>query len=62
MERCVRCKNDLGFGSVVVVSAKGEKVSMVHFFCAKPEEVRALYGNETNQPLVLPMGDPNKEE
>jgi hypothetical protein len=60
MDRCCRCKKDLGFGSVIVVEAKGDRISMVHFFCAKPDEIKALYG-VSRPPLVFPMGDPSTE-
>jgi hypothetical protein len=53
MDQCVRCKKDLGFGSCIIVEVKGERVSMAHFLCAKPAEVKALYGTVT--PFEFPL-------
>jgi hypothetical protein len=58
MEKCVRCKRDLGLGSVVITKVEGDRFYMAHFFCATVTEVRALYGNYI--PPTFQLGEPEK--
>jgi hypothetical protein len=58
--KCCRCKNDLGLGSVVIVEAKGDRISLAHFFCATAAEVKGLYGPSPS-PVNLPMGEPQEK-
>jgi len=44
MEKCVRCKRDMGLGSGVITKVEGDRIYLAHFFCATAAEVRALYG------------------
>jgi hypothetical protein len=60
MDKCPRCKRDLGFGSVIITKVEGEKVTMVHFFCGTVTEVRALYGTLT--PPTFLLGEPDKRK
>ena len=53
MQKCVRCKKDLGLGSVVITEVKGDNLNMAHFFCATPTEVKALYGKV--EPFQFPL-------
>lgn len=57
MDKCARCKRDLGLGSVVIIKVEGDKVTMAHFFCATVAEVKALYGS-FNPPIFL-LGEPD---
>ena len=56
MELCVRCKRELGVGSVIPIEVKGSKVKMVHFWCATPNEVKFLYGTTPTVQIEL-QGD-----
>jgi hypothetical protein len=61
MDKCARCKRDLGLGSVIITKVEGDRVTMVHFFCGTPAEVKAMYGN-VHEPVSFPFGEPEREK
>jgi hypothetical protein len=60
MDKCVRCKRDLGLGSVVITKVEGDRLYMAHFLCATATEVKALYGNFT--PYEFPLVEEPKKQ
>lgn len=60
MDKCTKCRRDLGFGSVIITRVEPEKVHMIHFFCGTPEQVKALYASFKG-PVKLPFHEPTRK-